>query len=101
LRGLLALKAVREHRWKDAERKRQQSIVSRREEKHGALPRVPDGAGAGGGSRPWRLSVDGPRAAIDTAIAGVGYLLSVSLPSQFCFRSRTPCADSTVACWRS
>jgi hypothetical protein len=27
------------------------------------------------GPRPWRISVDGPRACIDTVTAGVGYLL--------------------------
>ena len=31
--------------------------------------------GAGEGLRPWRVSVDPVRAALDTVIAGVGYLL--------------------------
>jgi hypothetical protein len=92
MRGLLAAKAVQEARWIDQEWNRRYVTVA------GKLPvaeRVSTDSMAKRmtlsengveenvmvvkkkttSARPWRLSVDPVRAAIDTVIAGVGYLL--------------------------
>ena len=80
-RSLFSYRAIREHRWRDAELKRRQVIVSgkKRDEDGAVLGEKDIGAGGrkGRGSRPWRISTDVPRAFLDTVIAGVGYLLSV------------------------
>lgn len=94
-RGLLALKARQERRWLDAELKRRYVVVSGKGTLAETLSRDSLAKGATmvlsengveesvvvvarpttGHARPWRLSVDPLRAAIDTVIAGVGYLL--------------------------
>ncbi len=91
-RALLALKAWKESAWLDAEFKRRYVTVAGKlplseriyqdsETKHmvlsenGVEEEVMVVAKRIMGVRPWRLSVDPARAAIDTAIAGVGYLL--------------------------
>ena len=55
---------------------------------------------------PWRLSVDLPRAALQTVVAGTGYLLyvcfSLLLPLLFEFCLRSGCADFCFfALWNS
>lgn len=91
LRGLLALKAVQEVRWLDAEFNRRYVVVAGKNLKeqisqdsdmkkmvlsaNGVEEDVFVVAKKTSGVRPWRISTDGPRAALDTIIAGVGYLL--------------------------
>ena len=92
LRGLLALKAVQEQRWLDAELKRRYVVVAGKEglgerlsKDSDARPIVVSENGVEENVmvvqrkralvRPWRFSVDLPRACIDLVVAGVGYLL--------------------------
>ena len=99
-RGLLALKSWQERRWLDAEMARRYVVVQGKAPLAEALARDPAAKGAtmvlsengveenvvvvgnrgavaaaAGRARPWRLSVDPARAAVDTVVAGVGYLL--------------------------
>lgn len=91
-RFLNAFKAVLEERWIDAELNRRYVVVIRK-------PNTKDRIGSNSNSKialltengveedvvvvrkhikgtiPWNITVDGPRAAIDTAIAGILYLL--------------------------
>lgn len=91
-RGLLAAKAWKESEWLDAEFKRRYVAVvgkgpqserissdvdSKRMtlSENGVEEDVMVVGRRTGGVRPWRLSVDPIRAAMDTVVAGVGYLL--------------------------
>ena len=94
-RGLLALKAWQEARWLDRELNRRYVVVHGKPALPESLSRdslaknmtmvlsengveetvVVVGKRTSTHARPWRLSVDPLRAAIDTVIAGVGYLL--------------------------
>lgn len=91
-RGLLAAKAWKESAWLDAEFKRRYVAVvgkgpqserissdvdSKRMtlSENGVEEDVVVVSKKTGGVRPWRLSVDPVRAAMDTVVAGVGYLL--------------------------
>lgn len=91
-RGLFALKAIQESRWLDQELNRRYVVVNGRLPMHENVSRdslkqtmVLSANGVEEqvmvvkknqtGARPWRASVDPVRAAIDTVIAGVGYLL--------------------------
>lgn len=100
-RGLLALKSWQERRWLAAEMARRYVVVRGKAPLAEALARDAAAAGktgattmvlsengveenvvvvgnrgaAAGHARPWRLSVDPLRAAVDTVVAGVGYLL--------------------------
>ncbi|KAF3768768.1 hypothetical protein M406DRAFT_273248 [Cryphonectria parasitica EP155] len=95
-RGLFAVKAIAESRWLDEEMNRRYVAVkgqlpmheniSRDSLKHnmvlsanGVEEQVMVVKKRGGITRPWRASVDPVRAAIDTAIAGVGYLLMLAV----------------------
>ena len=73
---------MQEHRWRGVELKRRQILVScKKQDDEGARLDEDDiGAGDRKGRRirPWRISTDVPRALLDTVIAGVGYLLSVT-----------------------
>ena len=83
-RGLFVLRALQEGNWLEAERRRQyrtgsglgKRIDSDLKEPLSARDSVP-GAPVRR-IRPWRISTDVPRAVMDTIIAGIGYLLSVS-----------------------
>ena len=94
-RGLLALKSWQEQRWLDRELDRRYVVVNGKAplaenlsrdslaknatmvlgangvEENVVVVRRP----TAGHARPWRLSVDPLRAAVDTVVAGVGYLL--------------------------
>ncbi|EAQ89850.1 hypothetical protein CHGG_06469 [Chaetomium globosum CBS 148.51] len=96
-RGLLALKSWQERRWLDAELARRYVVVQGKAPLADALARDPaaknaslvlsengveenvvvvgNRGAAAAHVRPWRLSVDPLRAAVDTVVAGVGYLL--------------------------
>jgi len=93
-RGLLAAKWWQENRWLDRELNRRYVVVNGKAPlaenlsrdslaKHGNVVLSENGVEENVvvvkkrtfGPRPWRLSVDPVRAAIDTVIAGVGYLL--------------------------
>lgn len=91
-RGLFAVKALQESRWLDQELNRRYVVVNGQLPMHESMSRdsmkqnmVLSANGIeeqvmvvrkkGSQSRPWRASVDPLRAAIDTVIAGVGYLL--------------------------
>merc|ERR1712000_459176 len=78
LRSLAAVKSVLERRWIDAElNKSSKGILTENGvEKHVMVVRRHLN-----GARPWRITVDGPRAAIDTLIAGVLYLIMLSIMS--------------------
>ncbi|CAN8100586.1 unnamed protein product [Discula destructiva] len=95
-RGLFALKAVQESRWLDQEMNRRYVVVngqlplhdkmSTNSLKHnmvlsanGVEEQVMVVQKRQMQSRPWRASVDPVRAAIDTVIAGVGYLLMLAV----------------------
>lgn len=90
LRSLVAVKSVLERRWVDAElnsryvvakTNQNNDIGSDSESSKGIL--TENGVEKHvmvvrrhlNGARPWRITVDGPRAAIDTLIAGVLYLM--------------------------
>jgi hypothetical protein len=97
-RSLLALRAIRERKWLDAELNVRYVVVSGKmhlkekvlhssdsnqmvlsangveEDDMAVKSRTTD-------VRPWRISTDVPRASLDTVIAGVGYLLYASWPS--------------------
>jgi hypothetical protein len=93
-RGLLAAKWWQENRWLDRELNRRYVVVNGKAPlaenlsrdslaKHGNVVLSENGVEENVvvvkkrtfSARPWRLSVDPVRAAIDTVIAGVGYLL--------------------------
>lgn len=94
-RGLLALKVWQEARWLDRELDRRYVVVAGKAPLAETLSRDSLAKGATAmvlgengvednvvvvrrhtsRARPWRLSVDPVRAAIDTVVAGVGYLL--------------------------
>lgn len=91
-RGLFAIKAVQESRWLDQELNRRYIVVNGQLPMHkemsasslkqtmmlssnGVEEQVMVVQKTQSHSRPWRASVDPLRAAIDTTIAGVGYLL--------------------------
>lgn len=93
-RGLFALKAIQESKWLDQELNRRYIVVNGRLPTHekmstsslkqnmmlssnGVEEQVMVVQKKQMQSRPWRASVDPLRAAIDTVIAGVGYLLWV------------------------
>ncbi|SPO00018.1 related to Ctr copper transporter [Cephalotrichum gorgonifer] len=97
-RSLLALKAVMEQRWTDAELARRYVVVAGKQTfaerlsqdqsaKNMVLSangveenvRVVSRRSAPGVARPWRFSVDPVRACIDVVIAGVGYLLMLAV----------------------
>jgi len=95
-RALLALKAWKESAWLDAEFKRRYVTVAGKLplseriyqdndtkrmvlSENGVEEEVMVVAKRIMGVRPWRLSVDPVRAGIDTAIAGVGYLLMLAV----------------------
>ena len=66
-RGLIAYKSVLEQRWAKAElRRRRITVVTSVDEKDVSQ----DGLLGFVGTRPWRISVDGPRACMDTVIVG-------------------------------
>lgn len=80
-RGLFALRAIREAKQTEVERKRRYitgSGLSKKLDNDSKEPtsvesnasKVPDRK-----VRPWRISTDMPRAMMDTVIAAVGYLL--------------------------
>jgi len=92
LRGMLALKAMQESRWLDAELRRRYVVVNGKLPMGETLSRdslakqmVLSENGVEENvtvlqrkrpiNRPWRFSVDPVRALMDVAIAGVGYLL--------------------------
>jgi len=84
LRCLIAAKSMWEVRCKQAEAQRPFVVTAQtyrdEESKLGASETVNSSAssavgGSTGWNRPWRLSVDLPRAAFTTVIVGVGYLL--------------------------
>ena len=91
-RFLIAFKSVLEHRWIDAELNRRYVVVRRNVDTKERVSSDSDPKRAllteNGveedvmivqkhvkGVRPWRITTDGPRAAIDTVIAGILYLL--------------------------
>lgn len=89
-RGLLAAKAWKEAAWMDAEFNRRYVTVAGKQPKaermstdskrmilteNGVEEEVMVVKKTGMAVRPWRFTVDPVRAAIDTVIAGVGYLL--------------------------
>lgn len=91
-RGLFALKAIQESRWLDQELNRRYVVVNGQLPMHqrmsqeslkqnmvlssnGVEEQVMVVKKTGNNPRPWRASVDPMRAAVDTVIAGVGYLL--------------------------
>jgi hypothetical protein len=93
-RSLFALKAIQESRWLDQELNRRYIVVNGRRtlgddlaarrdslkdnmmlSANGVEEEVMVVKKKHGHARPWRFSVDPARAAIDTVIAGVGYLL--------------------------
>jgi len=95
-RALLALKAGRESAWLDAEFKRRYVAVAGKLplseriyqdsdtkrmvlSENGVEEDVMVVAKRAVGVRPWRLTVDPVRAIIDTALAGVGYLLMLAV----------------------
>ena len=97
-RGLLAAKWWQENRWLDQELNRRYVVVNGRQPlaeklsndslaKHANMVLSENGIEENVvvvkkrtfGARPWRLSVDPIRAAIDTVIAGVGYLLMLAV----------------------
>jgi hypothetical protein len=95
-RVLLALKARQEARWLDAELHRRyvavagkqglkETVAAHKDAKtvvlseNGVEEEVLVVQRRGETTRPWRVSVDPLRAAVDTVIAGVGYLLYVTL----------------------
>ncbi|KAK4154830.1 protein P80 [Chaetomidium leptoderma] len=99
-RGLLALRSWQEHRWMDRELDRRFVVVDGKAPLAETLSRdslaknMTMALSANGveenvlvvrrpttHARPWRLSVDPVRAVIDTAIAGVGYLLMLAVMS--------------------
>lgn len=92
LRILIAFKSVLESRWIDAEYNRRYIVVTRKANSKERISSDSDSKRAllteNGieedvmlvrkhmkGARPWRITTDGPRAAIDTVIAGILYLL--------------------------
>jgi hypothetical protein len=92
LRGILALKAVQEARWLDAELKRRYVVVNGKQpmaeqlscdslaqqvvlSENGVEENVTVVQRKRLVHRPWRLSIDPIRAAMDVLIAGIGYLL--------------------------
>lgn len=96
LRGLLAVKAWKETAWMDAEFNRRYVTVAGKGPKSERISVDSDKErmvlSANGveeevfvvkkrsmGTRPWRFSVDPIRACLDTVIAGVGYLLMLSI----------------------
>jgi copper transporter 1 len=100
LRGLLVVKSVAEARWKAQALQRPFVVTATsyrdEESKIGTsqdIRSVASGSSASdvqapspakrsvGWNRPWRLSVDLPRAALVTVIAGVGYLLMLAVMS--------------------
>ncbi|KAK1758468.1 protein P80 [Echria macrotheca] len=99
-RGLLAAKWWQENRWLDRELNRRFVVVNGKAPlaenlsrdslaKHANMVLSENGIEENVvvvkkrtfGARPWRLSVDPVRAAIDTVIAGVGYLLMLAVMS--------------------
>ncbi|KAK4043737.1 protein P80 [Parachaetomium inaequale] len=102
-RGLLAAKSWQEHRWLDRELARRYVVVNGKAPLAEALSRDSLAKEANATltlgengveenvlvvrnrptahARPWRLSVDPVRAAIDTVVAGVGYLLMLAVMS--------------------
>ena len=74
---------MQEHRWRGVELKRRHILVSGKKQDDEGARLDEDDIGAGDRTRrrirPWRISTDVPRALLDTVIAGVGYLLSVTL----------------------
>ena len=93
-RVLLALKALQEARWIDAELHRRYVAVAGKPGQKAQIAADKDAKAlvlsengveeevmvvqrSGVVARPWRLSVDPARAVVDTVIAGVGYLLYV------------------------
>jgi len=88
-RGLLSLKAMLQRKWLQNEVNRRYVSGSENVQVDGrafqdggmekTIPvRTEDGAVVRNGSsclRPWRISTEGPRAILDTVIAGVAYLL--------------------------
>jgi hypothetical protein len=95
-RSLFALKAIQENRWLDQELNRRYVVVNGRRtlpddlarnslkdnmmlSANGVEEEVMVVKKKHGHARPWRFSVDPVRAVIDTVLAGVGYLLWVSL----------------------
>lgn len=95
-RFLIAFKSVLEHRWIDAELRRRYIVVRRKvDTKERTKERVSSDSDSKRalltengveedvmivhkhvtGVRPWRITTDGPRAVIDTVIAGILYLL--------------------------
>jgi hypothetical protein len=92
LRFLLAFKGWKERAWLDAEFNRRYVVVQGKQSKKEEISNKKDSTKMlltengveeevmvvkkrGTGVRPWRLSIDPVRAVMDTAIAGVGYLL--------------------------
>ncbi|KAK5662905.1 hypothetical protein OQA88_6316 [Cercophora sp. LCS_1] len=99
-RGLLAAKWWQENRWLDREMNRRYIVVNGKTplaenlsrdslakqanmvlSENGMEENVMVVKKRTFGARPWRLSVDPVRAAIDTVIAGVGYLLMLAVMS--------------------
>ncbi|KAI8648734.1 hypothetical protein NCS55_01481700 [Fusarium keratoplasticum] len=95
LRSLVAVKAVLERRWIDAELNSRYVVVKRKSinecmggdsesnrsllTENGVERNVFVVRRGMEGARPWRITVDGARAAIDTVIAGVLYLTMLSI----------------------
>ncbi|TQN67380.1 hypothetical protein CSHISOI_08063 [Colletotrichum shisoi] len=96
LRGMLALKSIQEKRWLDKDFKRRYVSVNGKLgmsgkmstdsmakqlvlSENGVEENVTVVQSQHGIWRPWRFSVDPIRAVIDTAIAGVGYLLMLAV----------------------
>ena len=73
-RGLIAYKSVLEQRWAKAELTRRRITVVTNVEEKGVSQ---DGLLGFVGIRPWRLSVDGPRACMDTVIVGKFAIVSL------------------------
>jgi hypothetical protein len=89
--GIVAFKSVQEEKWVVAQFKRRPVVVpggalkdkklregdssKRGLSANGVEEDVVVAARRTSCSRPWRISVDGPRAILDTVIAGLGYLL--------------------------
>ncbi|KAK0615787.1 Ctr copper transporter [Bombardia bombarda] len=97
-RGLLALKSVQETKWLDAELNRRYVVVNGKAPlaqtlSHDSLAKTLVLSENGveenvmvvqrrtSRARPWRVTVDPIRAALDTVIAGVGYLLMLAVMS--------------------